>query len=65
MDNPTLDRKALLDAIVAAGRILGQVLDAPKIRAAQRNSDLSRAFSALGATYYKTTGQPLEWWRED
>ena len=61
MDNPTGDRKALLDAIVTAGRILGHVLDNPKIRAAQRNSALSEAYSTLGVTYLLTTGQPWKW----
>jgi hypothetical protein len=31
--------------------------------ASERAYALSRACDALGGTYFKTTGRPLEWWR--
>ena len=53
----------MLDAIETAGRIVGQVQDNPKMSAGERAYALSRACDALGETYFKTTGRPLEWWR--
>jgi hypothetical protein len=53
----------LIEAIEKAGRIVGQVLDSPKMSLDQRSYALSRAFSTLGPIYFKTTGQPLEWWQ--
>jgi hypothetical protein len=53
----------LLSAIEKAGRIVGQVQDSPTMTASERAYALSRACDALGGTYFKTTGRPLEWWR--
>ena len=53
----------LLSAIEEAGRIVGQVQDSPTMTASERAYALSRACDALGETYFKTTGRPLEWWR--
>jgi len=53
----------MVSAIESAGRIVGQVLDSPKMTLDQRSSALSRAYIALGPIYFKATGQPLEWWR--
>ena len=53
----------MLDAIEKAGRIVGQVQDSPTMTASERAYALSRACDALGGTYFKTTGRPLEWWR--
>ena len=52
----------LLATIEYAGRTIGQILDEPITKGTLDNA-LSRAFSALGATYYKATGKPLEWWQ--
>ena len=54
---------ALINAIEKAGRIVGQVQDNPRMSADERAYALSRACDALGGTYFKTTGRPLEWWR--
>jgi hypothetical protein len=54
---------AMLEAIETAGRIVGQVQDNPKMSADERAYALSRASDALGGTYFKTTGKPLEWWQ--
>ena len=54
---------AMLEAIATAGRIVGQVQDMPRMSADERAYALSRASDALGGTYFKTTGKPLEWWR--
>jgi len=54
---------AMLEAIETAGRIVGQVQDMPRMSADERAYALSRASDALGGTYFKTTGKPLEWWR--
>ena len=53
----------MLGAIEKAGRIVGQVQDNPRMSADERAYALSRACDALGGTYFKTTGRPLEWWR--
>jgi hypothetical protein len=50
----------LLEAIATAGRIVGQVQDNPRMSASERAYALSRACDALGGTYFKTTGKPLE-----
>ena len=53
----------LTDQIEFAGRIVGQVLDAP----APGHADielLNKAYHALGSTYFKVTRRPLEWWRD-
>jgi hypothetical protein len=52
---------AMLEAIATAGRIVGQVQDNPRMSADERAYALSRACDALGGTYFKTTGKPLEW----
>ena len=54
---------AMLNAIATAGRIVGQVQDNPEMSADERAYALSRACDALGGTYFKTTGKPLEWWQ--
>ena len=51
---------AMLEAIETAGRIVGQVQDMPRMSADERAYALSRASDALGGTYFKTTGKPLE-----
>ena len=56
---------AMLDAIATAGRIVGQVQDIPRMSADERAYALSRACDALGGTYFKTTGKPLEWWQPE
>lgn len=66
----------LTDQIEVAGRMVGQVLDnyivsgnmdlkarVPMNRY-QREYLLSRAYDALGSTYFKVTRKPLEWWRD-
>ena len=55
----------MLDAIETAGRIVGQVQDNPKMSAGERAYALSRACDALGGTYFKATGKPLEWWQAE
>ena len=66
-DNANLIAAApkMLAAIETAGRIVGQVLDNPRMRADERAYALSRACDALGGTYFKATGQPLEWWQPE
>ena len=56
---------AMLEAIETAGRIVGQVQDNPKMSADERAYALSRAEDALGGTYFKATGKPLEWWQPE
>jgi hypothetical protein len=56
---------AMLNAIATAGRIVGQVQDNPEMSADERAYALSRACDALGGTYFKTTGKPLEWWQPE
>jgi hypothetical protein len=55
----------LLEAIATAGRIVGQVQDDPRMSADERAYALSRACDALGGTFFKTTGRPLEWWQPE
>ena len=55
----------LLSAIEKAGRIVGQVQDNPRMSADERAYALSRACDALGGTYFKATGKPLEWWQPE
>jgi hypothetical protein len=52
-----------LNAIEVAGRIVGQVLDTSTMTSRERSVALSKAFDALGTTYFKATGTPLEWWQ--
>ena len=52
----------LLATIEYASRTIGQLLDEP-ITKDMLAMALSRALSALGGTYYKATGKPLEWWQ--
>jgi len=52
---------AMLEAIATAGRIVDRLLDRPRMSADERAYALSRASDALGGTYFKTTGKPLEW----
>jgi hypothetical protein len=54
---------AMLEAIETAGGVVGTVLDSPNMTSRERNLALSRAHVALGAAYFKATGEPLEWWR--
>ena len=56
---------AMLEAIATAGRIVGQVQDNPRMSADERAYALSRASDALGGTYFKATGKPLEWWQPE
>jgi len=75
MDRPASERKAnarliasapaMLEAIETAGRIVGQVLDNPRMSADARAYALSRASDALRGTYFRTTGSPLEWWQPE
>ena len=60
---PITATSELLKIVAMAGRIIGQVHDNPKMSAWDRAYALSRAFSALGETYFKITGKPLEWWQ--
>jgi DNA-binding XRE family transcriptional regulator len=53
----------LLKAIEVAGRIVGQVQDRQLVTQSERDYALSRASDALGGTYFKATGMPLEWWQ--
>ena len=53
----------LLKAIEVAGRIVGQVQDRQLATQSERDYALSRASDALGGTYFKVTGMPLEWWQ--
>jgi hypothetical protein len=60
---PITATSELLKIVAMAGRIIGQVQDNPKMSTWDREYALSRAFSALGETYFKITGKPLEWWQ--
>lgn len=57
-------KKELLETIEYVGRTIGQLQDVKTFSKAIYGPEaLSRAMSALGGTYYKATGKPLEWWQ--
>ena len=58
-------KKELLETIEYVGRTIGQLQDLEPgfHKEIIEPGALSRAMSALGGTYYKATGKPLEWWQ--
>ena len=58
-------KKELLETIEYVGRTIGQLqdLEPGNRKDICATGALSRALSALGGTYCKATGKPLEWWQ--
>jgi len=52
----------LLAAIEYADRTIAQLLDRQPLDKRTERA-LSRVGAALGGTYFKATGKPLEWWQ--
>ena len=55
-------KSELLATIEYADRTIAQLLDRQPLDKRTTRA-LSRVGAALGGTYYKATGKPLEWWQ--